>query len=211
MGRKPARPRKHFFLYLTCLLSLPLSIASCQHVDNLTREGANQLALASIYRGRGDYRTALREYRKVLDRFPEMYGHQALYQMGLLSANPQNPDSDLQVALNFFEKLIKDYPDRSETYEAEVWVLFLRKLEATTAANDHLSHSLEVARASLHEQQKQIGAHVAQIEIQDKQIEALHRQIDGLNKKTKNLKNQIELLKHIDIGIEEKKRRAAPQ
>ena len=78
----------------------------------------------------GDYESALNENQKVLSmctqRSPE---DEALFNMGLIYAHSGNPRKDLGKSLDFFNKLIKDYPKSPLAEQAKVWIELLKENE----------------------------------------------------------------------------------
>ncbi len=120
-------------------------------------QGKQDLAKASALMFKGDYEASLKHNRKVLRQFPRTLGDQALLQMGLNYALTENPNPDNQKSIEYFQRIIEEYPKSSIRDEAVIWILFLQK------------------------------------SIENK-------------KRFENLKDQIEKLKKIDLGIEEKKR-----
>jgi chromosome segregation ATPase len=118
-----------------------------------------------------------------LNRFPEKYGDHALYAMGLIYAYPEYPDANYETALNFFKKLIGEYPESVFKNQAKIWISILNQ-------------------TAEHEKEKDKNK---------KQMDLLERALNAEKKQIKNLQNQIKSLKEIDLGIEEKKREALPE
>jgi len=79
----------------------------------------------------GDYEGALKENQKVLSmsthRPPE---DEALFNMGLIYAHLGNPGKDVGKSVDFFNKLIKDYPKSPLAEQAKIWVEMLKENEA---------------------------------------------------------------------------------
>ncbi len=127
-------------------------------------QGKQDLAKARTFMFKGDYEASLKYNKEVLSLFPRTLGDQALFQMGLNYAHPENPNPDIQKTIECFKSIIEEFPKSSIRDEAGIWILFLQK----TIENK-------------------------------KRFEKLQRQ-------NENLKDQIEKLKKIDLGIEDKKR-----
>jgi tetratricopeptide (TPR) repeat protein len=78
---------------------------------------------------RGDYAGALRENQAVLDSFDkETPGDKALFSMGLIFAHPDNPGRDDKKSLEFFTRLLDDYPQSALAAQAIIWVHMLATL-----------------------------------------------------------------------------------
>ncbi len=127
-------------------------------------QGKQDLAKARTLMFKGDYKASLKHNKEVLRQFPRTLGDQALFQMGLNYAHPENPNLDNQKSIECFQSIIKEFPKSSIRDEAGIWILFLQK----TIANK--------------------------------------KRFDNLQRQKENLKDQIEKLKIIDLGIEDKKR-----
>ncbi len=127
-------------------------------------QGKQDLAKARTLMFKGDYEASLKYNKEVLRQFPRTLGDQALFQMGLNYAHPENPNPDNQKSIECFQSIIEEFPKSSIRDEAGIWILFLQKT------------------------------------IENK------KRFDNLQRQKENLKDQIEKLKRIDLGIEDKKR-----
>ncbi|NIT72251.1 tetratricopeptide repeat protein, partial [candidate division KSB1 bacterium] len=63
-------------------------------------------------------------------QFPERLADQALFQIGMVYAHPNNPDQDIHKALQFFQDIIDRYPESHLQPEAELWLAVLSQLRA---------------------------------------------------------------------------------
>src|ERR671925_80953 len=94
------------------------------------REANERLQLAQNLLAKGDYEGSLRESRKVLtlvnDQSP---ADTAVFNMGLVYANPKNPKRDNKQAIGFFNRVIKNYPDSPWVEQAKIWVGVLDGVE----------------------------------------------------------------------------------
>jgi tetratricopeptide (TPR) repeat protein len=81
----------------------------------------------------GDYEGSFNENQKVLSlsahRPPE---DEALFNLGLIYAHSGNPKKDFGKSIDFFKKLIKDYPGSPLVEQARIWVGILQKHEELT-------------------------------------------------------------------------------
>ena len=193
MGRKQSRKRKHVFLYVACWLSFSLAVAGCAPYQQPyggepfpfenSSEAQQLLSRAKTSFARGDFLTSVRENREILNRFPEKYGDRALYAMGLIYAYPEYPYANYETSLSFFERLIDEYPKSVFKTQAKIWASILNQ----TSENGK------------------------ELDKQKKQIELLEKALQTEKKQIKLLQNQIKRLKEIDLGIEERKRKALPE
>lgn len=127
MGRKHSRQRKQFFLYLACWLSLLLASAGCTPFHKSYEEEKLLLRARSSFAS-DDFMTAITENQEILKRFPQSHGDRALYIMGLIYAYPEYPDTNYERSINFFKKLIREYPESVFKNEAKIWISLLNRI-----------------------------------------------------------------------------------
>ncbi|HEX9080270.1 MAG TPA: tetratricopeptide repeat protein [Desulfuromonadaceae bacterium] len=79
---------------------------------------------------KGDFEGALRENQKILAQFPKSPpGDAALFGMGLILADRDNPKMDYKKALSFFMRLKKEFPASPFVEEAKIWIGVLETME----------------------------------------------------------------------------------
>ena len=89
---------------------------------------------------RGDYEGSLRENQKTLSvSAHNPPGDEALFNMGLIYAHSGNPKKDYGKSLEFFKKLLKDYPQSPLVEQAKIWIGVLQE-------NEKLTHMLEESK-----------------------------------------------------------------
>jgi tetratricopeptide (TPR) repeat protein len=94
------------------------------------REANEHLQLAQVLLAKGDYEGSLRESRTVLALVKdESPSDAAVFNMGLVYANPKNPRKDNKQAMGFFNRVIKSYPDSPWVEQAKIWVGVLDGVE----------------------------------------------------------------------------------
>ena len=103
--------------------------------------------------------------------------------MGLIYAYPEYPYANYETSLSFFERLIDEYPKSVFKTQAKIWASILNQ----TSENGK------------------------ELDKQKKQNELLEKALQTEKKQIKLLQNQIKRLKEIDLGIEERKRKALPE
>lgn len=182
MGRERTGKRSHLFLYLAGLIVLLFVMSGC--VGFIKQwHGKQQLDRAkSLLSGR-DYQSSLRENEEVLRLFPQVLGDQALFQMGLIYAHPDNPARNYQKSVQCLQMIIEDFPSSSLRCQAEILVLFLRAIAKKDDKLQELTKKKRLLDDKLNKKKQEI----------------------------ENLRNQINKFKEIDLGIEEKKRNVLPE
>jgi hypothetical protein len=152
------------------------------HLNNSGEEEQLVVQAKSSF-AKNDFTTSVTRWREILDSFPDTYGDQALYAMGLAYAFPEYPEANYQRSLNLFKMLIREYPESVFITEAKIWISILER-------------TIEKEK---------------EVEGKNTKIELLENQLKAEDKKIRQLLNQIKRLKEIDLGIEEKKRNSLPK
>ena len=212
MGTKQIGKRKYFFLHFTCLGLLPFVIFGCLHFSKklqgqqLLEEGMDQMVSRQ-------YEASLAKNVTVLNEFPNSLADQALFQIGLLYAHPENPKQNYEKSLGSFNKIINGFSESRLRHQAQLWVLFIRDVmdkerEIGILTNKNLSLQGTV------EQQK-IEITMLQKKIETKEnadlIVSLEKTVDEQKQEIHQLRDLIEKLKRVDLGIEEKKQKILQQ
>ncbi|OGP93164.1 MAG: hypothetical protein A2156_08400 [Deltaproteobacteria bacterium RBG_16_48_10] len=123
------------------------------------RETYQPLLYSRELLSQGKYEEAFKEIQKILTASPRHpLEDEALFQSGLIYAHPGNPKKDYLKSMNFFKKLIKDYPKSVWTELAKVWT-------GTLQENERLNQNIEKLNQTI-EKSKQVD-----IEIEEKKRE----------------------------------------
>ncbi len=87
----------------------------------------------------GDYERFVKENRRVLSLpHPRSPKDEALYNLGLVYAHAGNPKKDFGRSLDFFKRLINDYPRSPLVEQAKIWVGILEEYEELSKVIDKL-------------------------------------------------------------------------
>ncbi len=136
MGRK--RPGTGKYVHFCIAILTCLALSQCAALDRspllqrlLPRGEARQhLAQAQRLLAQGDYEAALEENQKVLSLAANgPPGDEALYNMGLIYADPRNPKRDYAKSIAFFSRLSSEYAQSLWVEQAGVWAGVLRESE----------------------------------------------------------------------------------
>jgi tetratricopeptide (TPR) repeat protein len=146
MGRKRARARKYIYFYIAGLISIVLlSCASSEKMEVKIKEQAERRQEQNLLRSeellfQGDYEAALEECQKILSlSSPEYQKDKALFNIGVIYANPENPKKDYGKSLGSFKRLMKDYPRSPLVDQAKTWIGVLLENERLIQRNERLS------------------------------------------------------------------------
>jgi chaperonin cofactor prefoldin len=207
MGSKRAGKRKHFFLCLACSIVISLVMDGCVHF-HVNKEGEENFERARSLMRQGAFEASLRLTQEVLRRYPQSQGDNALFQMGLIYAHPQNPNSDYQKSLGYFERLKREFPRSDLRSDAELWILVLKEISEKDKDIEILKKIWNQKAKEVAEKQEEVNRLRNQMESLKNQTKSLEDQTGELGQQIKDLQKQIKQLKEIDLGIEEKKRDA---
>ncbi len=182
MGPIHTRKRMHLFLHFAGLVMLLVVNSGCQHFSKKL-EGEKRLANAMNQIAEGQYDSALAENLTVLEKYPRSLADQAHFQIGLIYAHPENPGQNYQKSLKSFDEILKEFPQSRLKDQAQIWVLFIRILSVKNRDIDMLNEKISSLEKTAEKQRSEINL----------------------------LQDQIEKLKRVDLGIEEKKEKVLHQ
>ena len=212
MGTKQTRRRKYLFLHLACLGLLPFVIFGCLHFSKkqqgqqLLDEGLDKMADRQ-------YEDSMAKSLTVLDSYPQSLADQALFLIGLLYADPQNPNQNYEKSLGSFNKILNEFSESRLRHQAQLWVLIIgdvidkeRKIGILNKKNLALQKIVEQHKKEITVLQKNIETK-KNVDL----IASLEKTIDEQKQEIAQLQDQIEKLKRVDLGIEEKKQKILQQ
>ncbi len=101
-----------------------------ERIERLSEEGGKRPARSQKLVAQGNYERAVSEGQKVLaSTDPRSSKDEALFNLGLIYAHSGNPQRDIQKSLEYFRKLIKNYPKSPFVEQAKIWVGILEENE----------------------------------------------------------------------------------
>lgn len=195
MGRKRTQKRHHLFLYIACFMIVLSGIFGCLSSPKKNiyfpekLQAEQQLMRSKVLMEKGDFPGALKKAEDVYKEFPKTYGSQALFQIGLIYAHPENPGLDYKKSSEYLDELSKRSDFDKSSIKDETLIL---------------SHFLEKSI------KKETNGKEEKIKILNGKVAKLKREVSNLESQIVDLKNQIKQLKEIDLKIEEKKREVMP-
>jgi tetratricopeptide (TPR) repeat protein len=93
-------------------------------------EGRENLIRSHKFLAQGNYERAVIENQKVLSLpDPRPPKDEALFNLGLIYAHSRNPQKDIEKSLEYFRRLIKQYPRSPFVEQARTWVGILEENE----------------------------------------------------------------------------------
>ncbi len=130
MGREPARAWKYIYLFLAYLISLLLFNCALIKGSKPTVMDSKPPEEAQEYLSRGqkllsqkDFEGALIEYEKVLSLSPRQPPEdQALFNIAMVYVHFGNPKRDYKKSIDFFLRILNEYPESHLVEQAKIWV-----------------------------------------------------------------------------------------
>ena len=143
------------------------------------KRSAEDLSRAKKLFDMGNYVAALEENQRILSRSAKNGPRdQALFNIGLIYACVENPQRNSVKALQFFNAVLKEYPQSPLTGEARVLAGVLQEKEKLSQVVDKFKH----------------------------ENEELNQAVEKFKRENKELSKVIEKFKQVDIDVEGKKR-----
>ncbi|MGQ9645917.1 MAG: tetratricopeptide repeat protein [Thermodesulfobacteriota bacterium] len=130
MGRKPTGTRKYIFYSVACLI--PLCLSRCAAIDELrTREEAKGIVRQGHkLLAQGYYDGALDRYWKVMSLSGQKPpGDEALFHIGLIYASSRYAKRDTKKSMDFFARVLNDWPQSPLVEQAKIWLGMLHENE----------------------------------------------------------------------------------
>ena len=159
------------------------------------------------------YEASLAKNLTVLNNFPRSLADQALFQIGLLYAHPENPNQNYEKSIESFNKIISEFSESRLRHQAQLWVVFIRdvidkerEIGILNSKNVSLERTVEQQKIKITILQKKIETG-KNVDV----IVSLEKRVDEQKKEINQLLDQIEKLKRVDLGIEEKKQKILQQ
>jgi hypothetical protein len=212
MGTKQTRKRKYFFLHLACLGLIPFVILGCLHFSKKL-QGQKLLEEGMAEMVDRQYEASMAKSVNVLNNFPNSLADQALFQIGLLYAHPENPNQNYQLSLGAFNKILNEFSESRLRPQAQLWVLFIedaidkkRELGILNKEKVSLTNAVDKQQLEIAVLQKKIATR-ENVDL----IDSLEKTIDEQKKEIAQLLEQIEKLKRVDLNIEEEKQKILQQ
>ncbi len=195
MGRERIRAGKH-----VCFCFALLMLATgCSGLNNWN-EVRDSMRHGQMLLAQGDYDGSVKDYQRALrlahDRSP---ADVALFNLGLIYVDPQNPKRDDHKAINSFAELIAAHPQSPWAPQARVWMAMLDEKERSQEEIEESRQAIEKSHQEI-EQLKQL------LEKSKQEIEKSRQEVERSKQVVERSKQAMEKSNQVDIEIEQKKR-----
>ena len=148
----------------------------------------------------GDYDGAASEYQKALrlahNRAP---ADAALFTLGLIYCDPQNPQRDEQKSAHAFADILTDHPQSPWAVQAKIWLAVLDEKERS-------KQEIEKSKQAIEKSDQEIERLKQLIEKSRQEIEKSRQEVEKSKQVVERSKQVLEKSNQVDIEIEQKKR-----
>jgi hypothetical protein len=149
---------------------------------------------------RGDYDGSARLYRNVLRMAQSKPpADAALFQLGVVYIDPQNPDKDEEEATRSFAAVVSAYPDSGWARQAKIWLAMLEEKARSKAEEESSKQEAEEARQEV-ERFKQL------VESSRQEVEKSRQEVEKSRLDVEKSRQTMEKANQVDLEIEQKKR-----
>ncbi len=122
MGRERIRAWKYVYLCAAGLIFLSLSGCAALQEHRQNKEVRDYLLRGQNLLAQRNYDAALEAYQKVLSLSPQKPPEdEALFNLGLIYAHFGNPKKDYRTSIDFFLRVLNDYPQSHLAVQAKIW------------------------------------------------------------------------------------------
>jgi L,D-peptidoglycan transpeptidase YkuD (ErfK/YbiS/YcfS/YnhG family) len=162
-------------------------IGGCSYID----EGFQVRSIsqeANEFFNQGKYEASLSKYEQILDKHPAV-ADRVLFEMGIIYAYPRNQQKNYQKSLEFFQKLVRDYPDSEYRRDSQMMIFQI--------------HNVIIKDKIIATQQTQIETSRQEVKGKENEIISLQEKIETLEQKIFALRTEPA----DNVLIEKKERR----
>jgi tetratricopeptide (TPR) repeat protein len=171
-----------------------------QEIRDSMRNGQSLLA-------RGDYDGSVKEYQRALrlarDRSP---ADVALFNLGLIYSDPQNPKRDDQKGIHSFAELVRAHPESPWAGQAKIWVAVLDEKERSKEEIEKSKQAIEKSDQEIERLKQLIEKSRQEIEKSRQEVEKSKQVVEKSKQAVEKSTQAMEKSNQVDIEIEQKKR-----
>jgi outer membrane protein assembly factor BamD (BamD/ComL family) len=148
----------------------------------------------------GDYDGSVTEYERALGlahhRSP---ADMALFKLGLIYCDPQNPKRDDQKGIVSFTELLSAYPESQWATQAKIWLAVLEEKQRS-------KQEIEKSKQAIEKSDQEIERLKQLVERSRQEIEKSRQEVEKSKQDVEKSKQALEKATQVDIEIEQKKR-----
>ncbi|MGE5238169.1 MAG: tetratricopeptide repeat protein [Chloroflexota bacterium] len=172
MGRKQAGAGK--YLYVCAAFLIILSCLGCASLGEKGQDtkgtAMDDFRIAKELLENGDFAGAEAANRRVLEMYPNRHpGDEAAFNIGIILAHHANPERDFTKSIEYFKRVIRDFPPGVFTEQARVWTGVL--------------YSCEEVKGQLAETTRQLAEVREELKTTEEELEDINAKLDEAKSK----------------------------
>ena len=158
---------KYFRLFLVWIMITPILVYGCSHFDEeqISRE-------ANEFFNQGKYEAALSKYKQIIEKDPAV-ADRILFEMGIIYGHPRNKKKDYQRSLEYFQKIVKDYPESEYRRDSQMMIVQINNVIIKDKIIATQRKQIETSRQKVKGKESEIITLQAKIETLEQKIFAL--------------------------------------
>ena len=180
MCKKQSRIGEHHYFFLVGIIIITILICGCSHF-NEGLQAQSTFKEANDLFSQGSYKASLNKYEQISEKYPTA-GDRALFEMGIIYAYPRNEQKDYQKSLEYFQKLIRGYPESGYRKDSEMMIFNINNvtIKDKTIATQQIQ--IETLRQEVIRLQKKDEALEQEVKSKENEIIALQKEVFAIQK-----------------------------
>lgn len=170
--KRRSRVGEHFYFFIVCMTTAPILICGCSHLN----DGKANFQEANDLFNQGKYQASLGKYEQIAVKYPTT-ADRVLFEMAIIYAHPKNEQKDYQKSLEYFEKLIKDYPGSGYRQDSEMMVFNINNVTLKDSTINTQQAQIDTLRQEVKNKQQEVYSKENEILSLQKKIEALEKKV----------------------------------
>ncbi len=175
MGNKRSRTDAYRNFFIVCIIVTPFLLSGCGHLKEESQVRSIFKEANDLF-SQGRYKASLSRYEQIIEKYPTERDR-VLFEMGIVYAYPMNEQKDYQKSLEYFQKLMRDYPGSGYRKDSEMMIFQI--------------NNVIVKDKTIAAQQTQIGTLQQEVRSREKDIIALQKMTEALEQKIASKDNEI--------------------
>ena len=158
-----------------CLLIAFVFLSGCSHMG-AGRQTQTNFAEATDLFHQGDYASSMNKYSEIIEKQPRA-SDRALFEMGIVLSHPKNEQKDYQKSLEYFQRLVRDYPDSEYRQNSELMIFNIRNSILKDQTISAQTTQLETTRLEMQNKDIEIATLKKQLETLKQAVVASEQEI----------------------------------
>jgi len=170
-GKKQRGIGEYLRLFLVCIMVTPILICGCSYIDG-GHQARSIFQQANDFFNQEKYEASLGKYEQIIEKHPAV-ADRALFEMGIIYAYPRNEQKDYQKSLEYFQKLVRDYPDSEYRRDSQMMMFQIQNVIIKDKLIATQQTQIETSRQEAKGKENEIIALQQKIETLEQKIFAL--------------------------------------